>query len=249
MPCRIKISADHDGIFELKIDDPENQNRLGGELCDELKATLAELASEQALKVLVMTGAKDVFCAGATIEILHKLASGTTLEDLSIPMQMLSFPVPVLAAMEGHAAGGGLALAVCCDILIAAEGARYGFNFTSMGFTPGMGTTTLVPSLVGTSFATEMLLTAKFYKGRELKGRGLFNHVVPADQVRDLAWDIARSMADKPRPVLEMVKDTLAGPRRAALHTAFSRECLMHKISFNQPEIWSVINGNYLSKS
>jgi len=141
--------------------------------------------------------------------------------------------------------GGGLALAICCDILVGAEAARYGFNFTDMGFTPGMGTTSLLPAMTGHSFAMEMLLTAKYYKGRELKGRGLFSHIVRSEEVRETTWNIARAMAEKPRPVLEMVKDTLTMPRRIALQEALSRERLMHKLSFNQPDIWSAIRGSY----
>src|SRR6185295_5988387 len=105
-------------------------------------------------------------------------------------------------------------------------------------FTPGMGTTALLPALVGSAFAAEMLLTGKFYKGRELNGRGLFNHVVPRDQVMPLARDLARSIALKQRPVLEMIKDALATSRRVALQEALSRERMMHKASFGDPDAW-----------
>jgi polyketide biosynthesis enoyl-CoA hydratase PksI len=249
MATKIRINRSDDGIFELNLNDPENQNRLGDETCNELQVAFSELAAEPTVKVLVLTGCPDVFCAGASLDMLHTLAGGKSPEDLSIPMQMLSFPVPLIAALEGHAVGGGMALAICCDILIASENSRYGFNFTSMGFTPGLGTTSLLPEFVGTGFATEMLLTAKFYKGRDIKDRGLFNYVVPQREVRTLAWDLARSMADKPRQVLEMVKDTLTMPRRRALQQALSQERLMHKICFSGPEIWSMITGSYMDKS
>jgi polyketide biosynthesis enoyl-CoA hydratase PksI len=249
MADKVRIEPAQDGVYELKIDDPENENRMSDVLCDELKDALTRLAENRAIKVLVMTGTKDVFCAGATIETLRKMASGASMEDLTIPIQMLSFPVPIIAALEGHAVGGGLALAVCCDVIVAADTARYGFNFTSLGFTPGMGMTALLPELVGTAFATEMLLTAKFYKGRDLRHRRLFTHIAPQNDVLTMTWDIARSMADKPRAVLQMTKDVIAGPRRQAFQSAFPRECLMHKVCFSEPDIWPTITGNYMEKS
>jgi len=249
MPNTVIVSQPEDAIFELHLHDPDNQNRLSEAVCVELNEALTRLSHESALKVLVFTGTSDVFCAGATIEILRKLSTGASREDLSIPMQLLSFPVPIVAALEGDAVGGGLALAMCCDILVAAENRRYGFNFTTMGFTPGMGTTTLLPALVGGNFAAEMLMTARYYKGRDLKHRGLFNYVLPKDDVRGMAFDLARRIADKTKPVLEMLKDALAGPRRLALQDALSRERLMHNVSFSQPEIWSIITGNYIRKS
>lgn len=248
MQTKIRVSPIDDGIYELNLSDPENQNRLSEEICRDFSDALTALSREPSLKVVFFTGTRDVFCAGATIEILRKLSSGASQEDLSIPMQMLSFPVPIVAALEGDAVGGGLALAMCCDIIVAAENKRYGFNFTNMGFTPGMGTTTLLPALVGSNFAAEMLMTARYYKGRDLQGRGFFNYVVPQGEVRDRALDIARSMADKTKPVLEMLRDALVGPRRIALQWALSRERLMHSVSFNQPDIWSIITGNYIRK-
>jgi polyketide biosynthesis enoyl-CoA hydratase PksI len=249
MPNRIRVRPVEDGIFELNIHDPETQNRVTEELCDEMESALKQLSTEPALKVLVITGTKEVFCAGAAMDVLRKLSAGRSLVELTIPGQVLSFPVPVVAALEGHAVGGGLVLAICCDILVASESSRYGFNFTDMGFTPGMGTTALLPAMVGHSFAAEMLLTARFYKGRELAGRALFNHVVPSGEVLPVAWDLARRMAEKPRPVLEMLKGALAGPRRAALEQAFPAECAMHRACFSQPETWSIVNGNYLEKT
>lgn len=137
-------------------------------------------------------------------------------------------------------------LALCCDILVASESSRYGVNFTNMGFTPGMGTTSLLPALVGHHFASEMMLTGKLYKGRELKGRGLFNYVVPAEEVLDVSLDIARRIAEKPRHVIEMLKETLSLPRRQALQEAVSREHLMHKICFSRSDTAAHIESTYL---
>lgn len=246
---KILVTCAEEGIFQLKIDDPENENRLSEELFSEFIGTLANLATEATLKVLMLVGNQDVFCAGGSLEFLGKLAAGKVTEKnlFVLPNQMLNFPVPIIGALQGHAVGGGLTLALCCDSLVASQSSRYGMNYTNMGFTPGMGTTSILPVLVGHHFASEMIFTGKLYKGKELKDRGLFNYVVPADEVMDLALDLARRMAEKPRHILEMLKDSLSLPRRQALQEAMSREHLMHKICFGYPETASLIEATYLA--
>jgi polyketide biosynthesis enoyl-CoA hydratase PksI len=243
---RTQIRKGASGIVELFLDDAENENRLSPELCDELRTALKELARDPSVSVLVLAGRSNVFSAGATLDVLRKLCTDGSLEDLSIPTEMLNFPVPIIAALEGHAVGGGLVLALCSDMVVASESSRYGFNFSTMGFTPGMGTTALLPSLVGSAFAAEMLLTGKFYKGRELTGRGIFNHVVAKERVLPLVRDLAKCIALKPRPVLEMIKDALTTSRRVGLQDALSRERMMHKASFGDPDAWNRIKRNYL---
>ncbi len=234
------------GIIHLKIDDPKQENRLSKDLCDELLNELTNISKSTTIKVLIISGRKNVFCAGATLDMLKEMASDKAeVKDLLLPSKILSFPVPIIGALQGHAVGGGLILALYCDILVAAESSRYGVNFTNMGFTPGMGTISLLPALVGHHFASEMIFTAKLYKGRELKYKGLFNYIVPDEQVMDVAIDIARQIAEKPMYVVRMIKDTLSLSRRQAFQEAVSREDLMHNICFAQPNIISAIENNY----
>jgi polyketide biosynthesis enoyl-CoA hydratase PksI len=235
------------GICELRMDDPANGNRLTESLCRGLMDALDRLALDQTVKVLILSGRKDVFSGGAPLEALRKISFGIVhVKDLELPAKLLGFPLPILAAVEGHAVGGGLALAICCDISVAAENRRYGANFTDLGFTPGMGTTGLLPLLVGASFAAEMMITAKFYKGKELRGRSLFTHVVADEQVRQVTIDIAERMAEKPRHVLSMLKESLAAPRLAALKQALQREHEMHERCFADPATKEIIERNYI---
>jgi polyketide biosynthesis enoyl-CoA hydratase PksI len=216
-------------------------------LCQELEQLLDQLARDDSTKVVILRGRPDVFSSGAPREILEGIFQGQLdVKDVELPRRLLAFPRPIIAALEGSAAGGGLTMAMCCDITVAAENQRYGVNFASMGFTPAMGTTGLLPLLVGRDFALEMMLTAKFYKGRELAGRGLFTHIVPAKEVYPLARDIASRIAEKELTVISMIKDTLATPRLAALQEVMSREHLMHKICFARPETRAIIEKNYL---
>lgn len=236
-----------EGIYCLRMDDPVLENRLTDSIVDGLVASLRELATEPTLRVLLVCGHAEVFCAGGTAELLREVAQGQrVVKDLLLPDLMLSFPMPIIGVLEGHAIGGGLALALCCDITIAAIESRYSANFANMGFTPGMGTMGLLPALVGHGFALEMAATGKYYKGRELVGRGLFTHIESRAEVMNTALDIARRMAEKPRHVLAMIKDTLAIPRRQTLGATMSREHLMHQICFGHPETEQLISENYI---
>jgi len=237
-----------DGIFQIQLNDAVHDNRLSEVLLVEFLQVLNEVAQKPTLKILLLTGRKDVFCAGGPLDFLQKLATGQVHEkDLfELPNQMLSFPVPIVAALEGHAVGGGLMLALYCDTVVASESRRYGVNFTNMGFTPGVGTTSLLPMIVGHHFASEMILTAKAYKGRELKHRGLFNYIVPTAEVKPLALDLAQRMAEKPRHVLEMLKDSLTLPRRQALLAGMHQEHFMHHICFSKPETKAFIENSYI---
>jgi len=248
VPHLVQVRRLGESVAVLETDDAENANRLSERLCEEFTGALAELAREPALRVLILAGTPKVFCAGATLESLRRIAAGEfDVKDLTIGRRILEFPVPVVGAIQGHAIGGGLLMAACCDITVASETSRYGVNFTELGFTPGMGATVLLPALVGPQFAAEMMMTAKFYKGRELKNRGLFTHIVPAADVMPLAEDIAGRIAAKPRYVLEMLKETLALPRRAGLEAAIARESQMHRICFSRPETAALIEDSYNS--
>ncbi|HET6347046.1 MAG TPA: enoyl-CoA hydratase-related protein [Myxococcota bacterium] len=150
---------------------------------------LEAVAGNAEARVLIVRGRTDVFLTGASAEGLRAIVGRPGLRrsphgpinHLTLA-QFANFPLPVVGALEGHAVGGGLSFALAlCDVTIAAESSRYGFNYAGLGFTPGMASHTMLPAYVGHAFANEMLLTAKLYRGGELQHRGLFTHVVPKE--------------------------------------------------------------------
>jgi polyketide biosynthesis enoyl-CoA hydratase PksI len=244
----VRVERIEEGVVEVRLDDAANQNRLTEPLCRKLMDALSSLQSDRNVKVVLLSGRPDVFCGGATQEALASVSSGkVNALDLLLPTQMLAFPVPIVGALTGHAVGGGFAIALCCDLMVASETSRYGANFTDLGFTPGMGVTALLPALIGHHLAMEMMATARLYRGAELRDRALFNRVVPSNEVYAVALDIARRIAEKPRHVLEMLKGTLAVDRRRLLDRGMWTEHLMHRISFNHPDATRSITENYLT--
>ncbi len=242
---RVLIHAQ--GIYELNINHPESENRISEPLCVQFKQLLGELREERDLKVLVLTGGKKVFCAGASKDLLGRLLSGVLrVKDLFDPRLLLRFPAPVLGALEGSAVGGGLAMVLGCDVLVGAERARYGFNFAQMGFTPELGTSHLLPLRVGPSFATEMLMTSKLYLGRELSQKGLFEYAPAADGVRAKVWDLATRMAECSQETLRMLKETLTRPLLKDLDEALALEDRLQAKCFAREVTGELVQERYL---
>ncbi|WP_455381233.1 enoyl-CoA hydratase-related protein, partial [Salinispira pacifica] len=170
----------------------------------------------------------------------------TVVKDLVISERLVHAPFPLIAAMEGHAVGGGLAVAVCCDIVLAARESRYGAVFMSMGFTPGMGITTLLPELVGSFIANEMMYTGRRFKGRELVEKGTnINYILPKADIAARAHDIALQISEKNPKSVALLKYTLSARKRKLLVDARLQEDMMHRISFGYPETRQTILDLY----
>ncbi len=192
-------SIDEKGIARILMHDEEGRNTFSGEFVDEFVEAISEIEKSGQARVCIVEGLPDVFCGGADKQSLLDLCDGkAVVKDLAISERLVNAPFPLMAAMEGHAVGGGLAVAVCCDIVLAARESRYGAVFMSMGFTPGMGITTLLPELVGPFIANEMMFTGKRFKGRELEGKGTnINYILPRTEVAARAYDVAIQIGEK----------------------------------------------------
>ena len=124
----------------------------------------------------------------------------------------------------------------------------YGGGFTDLGFTPGMGFTRFLQSLVGEFIANEMIFTGKLYKGRFFGQKSLVNYVLPKDEVMPKAIELAQIISEKPRGTTEILKYSMNLKKRQLLQEARVHEDFMHKISFNQPEVKNIIEKMYTSK-
>jgi enoyl-CoA hydratase/carnithine racemase len=122
---------------------------------------------------------------------------------------VLDIEVPTIAAMSGHAVGGGLGLAIVCDLRVASETSRYGANFVKLGLHPGMATTYLLPRLVGVPRALELLLTGRILSGREAAEIGLVNAALPSDQVLARARELAEEIASAAPIAVRLTKQTI----------------------------------------
>jgi len=244
---RVSSQVDANGIAIISMHDEVGKNTFTDSFIEEFVSNLDKLEARGDVRVCLIQGLADVFCGGAEKEALLDLCDGkTVVKDLVISERLVSTPFPVIAAMEGHAIGGGLAVAVCCDIVVAARESRYGAVFMSMGFTPGMGITTLLPELMGPYVAAEMMYTGKRFRGSELESKGTnINYIVPRAEVNRRAADVARQIGDKNPKSVALLKYALAARKRKLLIDARVQEDMMHRISFGFPETRNTILDAY----
>lgn len=186
-------------VGEITINRPKALNALNSEVLDDLNAVI-DGVDQNAVRVLIITGAGDKsFVAGADIGEMSTLtkeegsAFGKKGNDLFRKIE--TFPLPVIAAVNGYALGGGNELAMSCDFRIASENAVFGQPEAGLGITPGFGGTQRLARLVGPGFAKQLIYSAKNVKADEALRVGLVNEVVPADQLMAEAEKIANRIA------------------------------------------------------
>lgn len=236
-----------DGIAHVFMEDTEGRNVFSDRLINGIVDALDKLEADYHPTVMILTGLPDVFSGGAEKQTLLDLADGKLrVKDLLVSERLVAAPFPVIAAMEGHAVGGGLIMAVCCDIVIAASESRYGTVFMNMGFTPGMGCTGLLQGLFGPYIANEMMFTGKRFRGRDLATKSTnINYILPRNEVRSKAEDIALQIAEKNIESVYLLKYALSAKKKKQLIDARVDEDFMHRLSFALPETKERIKDAY----
>ena len=226
------------GIVLLRMQDRENKNTFTEELIAGLTDAFHDVGERPGCKVVILTGYDSYFSSGGTQEGLRELFEGRyQFSDKDLYSLALNCPVPVIAAMQGHGIGGGFVLGMFADFVVLARESVYTANFMKYGFTPGMGSTLILPKKLGFSLAEEMMMTAATYRGEQLQRRGVPFPVVPRAEVAAHALELARSLADKPRVSLVTLKDHLVAPLREQLPRFVEQELAMHSLTFHQPEV------------
>ncbi|MGF3023134.1 polyketide synthase [Methylobacterium aquaticum] len=234
----VHLTCPEPGIAVVELADRTHSNTFSPAMVDGLIRSFAAIAAAEDLRAVVVHGYGSIFCPGGTREELLGIFEGRIkFDDLPLYRLFLDCPVPVIAAMQGHALGGGLAMGLFADMVILAEEALYGANFMKYGFTPGMGATLVIPARFGGLLASEMMFSAASYHGGELARRGIGCRVLRRAEVIPAAMRLAREVADKPVVSVRLLKAHLAAPLRAALPATVAAELEMHKTTFVQPVV------------
>jgi enoyl-CoA hydratase len=225
-----------DTIGILTINRPEKMNALSNELTTELKQVLDEIDADKDLRVLVITGAGDkAFVAGADINELvdRDAVIGRQVsrfrQDLFSCIENLS--IPVIAAVNGYALGGGLELALACNIRIAAEEAKFGAPEVKLGIIPGDGGTQRLPRLVGLGRAMEMVITGDFVDADEAYRIGLANRVVPAEELMDTTMALAKKIASRPPLAVKYAKEAVNRSQEGDAVSGYALESYLHALA------------------
>jgi enoyl-CoA hydratase len=186
-------------ISHLELVNPP-LNLVTRELTEELHDALTRIAASDDVRVVVLTGAGErAFCAGSHIGefegLKGRVAEGKLLLEKLVYRQLARLPMPTIAAIERDALGGGLELALCCDLRIASERARLGMPEVRLAVLPGSGGTQRLPRVVGPARAKELILTGRIVDAAEAERIGLVNRVGPAGQARAAADGVAAEIA------------------------------------------------------
>jgi polyketide biosynthesis enoyl-CoA hydratase PksI len=234
----VHLTRPADGIAVVELADRENSNMFSPDLVRGLIDVFARIAEDETVRVVVVHGYGTVFCPGGTRDELLGIFEGKiSFDDLPLYRLFLDCPVPVIAAMQGHALGGGLAMGLFADVILMAEESLYAANFMKYGFTPGMGATLILPAKLGPTLAAEMMFTASSYHGGALARRGIGCQVLKRAEVIAAALRIARDVAEKPAVSVRLLKRHLASALREALPGSVRAELEMHKVTFVQPVV------------
>lgn len=217
----IEVDRSHEGIAIVTMNRPEQRNAMNVALIEGLRETFSGLHADRSCRVVVLTGAGPSFCAGLDLKEgasppaaagLGRAQAGLMVQQsiASLVPLMRSLRQPIIAAVNGAASGGGLALALASDIRIAATSARFNVAFVRIGLSGcDIGVSWLLPRLVGASRAYELLLTGRFVDAEEAERIGLTVRTAPDDELLDAALESARSITANSPFGVQMTKEVM----------------------------------------
>lgn len=224
---------------------------LGAHTISLLENVNALVDSDLHIRAVILEGGRKHFSAGANrTSLMTDDAQGHITSYVArVPCLLTRIKVPTVAAMAGHAIGGGFILGLLCDSAVLAEESLYGANFMALGFTPGMGATYIIEAALGPHLGREMLFSGRVVKGRELVASPLAHAIMPRAFVRNRAVAIAEEMASAPRRALELLKRRLTTPRQPMLEQALVAERAMHDELFANAATRELVEQRYAFSS
>ncbi|MGB8781074.1 MAG: enoyl-CoA hydratase-related protein [Candidatus Bathyarchaeia archaeon] len=218
-----------EGVATITLNRPEALNVFSKEVVEEILRALEDVKNDENVRVVVLTGAGEkAFSAGADIKAMAGMTAlkGRELslmgENLCLALENLE--KPVVAAINGYALGGGLEVAMACDLRIASENARMGQTEVNFGLIPGWGGTQRLTRLVGMTKAKELVFTGKMLDARTAEQLGLINMVTPVDKFRETVRQFALELASKPPVALRVAKALINKGANISLDSALALE-------------------------
>ena len=209
-----RILAERRGaVLVLTLDGPGSRNSIGPDVYDAVKAQVIKAGTDPHTRAVVLTGSGGFFSAGGNVNALRQSASGT-LADATVRtdrlnamiMAIVNCPVPVLAAVEGGAAGAGLSLALACDMIVASANARFAVAQVRVGLSPDGGATSFLSSALPRQLVMEMCLLGAPVSAERLAGLGLVNVLSPEGGALEAALDLSTRLTDGPPQAIRTIK-------------------------------------------
>jgi enoyl-CoA hydratase/carnithine racemase len=224
----------HGSVAHLRLDRPAVLNAIDGAMCDALVAAVAEIENDAEVGAIVLSGAGEkAFSAGADLTYMRQLEGAALRRFIErtwmVFERLASSPLPSIAALHGYVLGGGLELALACDLRIADDTVQIGLPEMGLGSVPGSGALQRLPALIGPARATEMIMLGRRIGAAEAAAIGVVNRTVPKGEALSSALAWAATVAERPREALRYVKVALRVGRdsvvAASLHGLVSDAC------------------------
>jgi len=253
----VLIEKRESGVALITLNRPDSLNAMGGRLMPLLAQYLRECAADRKVRAVVLTGAGRAFCAGGDVKgmaagrdaVLNAGGNGAAAEETSpaaalyygveglrqsqreTSLMLHTMPKPTIAAVNGHAVGAGLSLALACDIRIASDQAKLGTVFRNVGFSGDFGGSWLLQRLVGIGKARELYFTGEILPADEAHRIGMVNRVVPHDQLMAETMAFAERIASGPALAFARMKENLNRGATSDFATALDMEALNMRLS------------------
>jgi enoyl-CoA hydratase/carnithine racemase len=233
------------GVATVRLDRPERLNALTFDSYAELRDTFVALGSRDSVRCVLVTGTGKAFCSGGDVkDIIGRLFDvgdagllAFTRMTCDLIENIRRLEKPVVAALNGTTCGAGAVIATACDLRIAAESAKIAFLFTKVGLCGAdMGAAWLLPRIVGLGHASELLMTGDFISADRAGQIGLYNHVVPDDELEARAGQVAQALADGPSMGLAMTKRMLNAEASMDLGEAMQAEAWIQAECMKHPD-------------
>ncbi|MBN9563862.1 MAG: enoyl-CoA hydratase/isomerase family protein [Alphaproteobacteria bacterium] len=233
----------------ITLNAPESLNSFTGAMHNAMSRIWDDVNDDPEVHVVVLTGAGRAFSAGGNVINMQKKIDDPASWDAGMPeakrivFRMLECDKPIIARVNGHAVGLGATVALLCDIIIAADTAKIGDPHVNAGLVAGDGGALIWPQLVGFARAKEYLLTGDLMSAAEAERIGLINHAVPADQLDEKVYGLARRLASGPMKSIRWTKQTINVPLRQLAHSmmdlSLSLETQSNLSKDHQEAVWA----------
>lgn len=227
------LSGDQKGIAVFGMNRPAAKNAFGKKFVEAFNDTLQLIKNDKSIRVLILRSlVPGVFCAGADLKERATM-SNTEVKDFVCGLRALTasverLPMPVIAAVDGAALGGGLELALACDLRVVASSAKLGLVESRLAILPGAGGTQRLPRLIGPTLAKELLFTGRIFDGKRGKAYGFVNHAPEQNETRDAAYQRAVTLAEEILPAgplaLSLIKTAVDAGLQTDIQTGYSIE-------------------------
>lgn len=250
-PSQVVLEERKGNVAVIRLNRPDKLNALNVELGRGLVHALLHASQDNAVRAVVLTGAGRGFCAGGDLEFILDLRKRNASDELKtllesgkeICLAIATMTKPVIAAVNGPAAGGGMNLALAADMRIASDKASFAESFAKVGLYPDFGGTYFLPRIVGPALAAELFYTAETLSAEDALRLGIVNRVFPADKFEEETQKIVDVLAGAPTVALRDVKRTIIGDDRKNLEAKLDEEIRLQIHCFQSEDCLEGLNA------